>query len=190
MLQASERILEREGIQGLTVRAAAREAGVSHAAPKNHFGDLSGLLSDLAAVGFERFVAMMRENVSESSSPAQRMEAIGHGYVRFARKHPGLFLLMFRSERLDLARPGLRAAMEAASQVLSGAVAESRGEKVETALTLPQAAQIAAAWSLVHGFAMLLIDGRLKTLLARLPPGADEMKLLGAIFRGSTEIKK
>ena len=58
LLQAAERILERDGIQGLTLRAAAREAGVSHAAPKNHFGDMTGLLSDLAAVGFERFVAM------------------------------------------------------------------------------------------------------------------------------------
>src|ERR1043166_3542477 len=63
MLRAAESILERDGIQGLTLRAAAREAGVSHAAPKNHFGDLSGLLSELAAVGFERFVAMMQVNV-------------------------------------------------------------------------------------------------------------------------------
>src|SRR5215831_10537991 len=44
---------------GLTLRAAAREAGVSHAAPKNHFGDVMGLLSDLAAVGFARFQAAM-----------------------------------------------------------------------------------------------------------------------------------
>ena len=49
MLRAAESILERDGIGGLTLRAAAREAGVSHAAPKNHFGDAMGLLSDLAA---------------------------------------------------------------------------------------------------------------------------------------------
>src|SRR5215472_8531110 len=57
MLRAAESILERDGIRGLTLRAAAREAGVSHAAPKNHFGDVMGLLSDLAAVGFARFRA-------------------------------------------------------------------------------------------------------------------------------------
>jgi AcrR family transcriptional regulator len=184
LLQAAERILEHDGIQGLTLRAAAREAGVSHAAPKNHFGDMTGLLSDLAAVGFERFVAMMRENVREGDSPALRMQAIGHGYVRFARTHPGLFLLMFRSERLDLRRPALRAAVDASSQVLSGAVGERRGERVEATLTLPQAAQIVAAWSLVHGFAMLLLDGRLTPLLARLPPGVDAETLLAAIFSG------
>jgi hypothetical protein len=55
---------------------------------------------------------------------------------------------------------------------------------VEAALTLPQAASIAAAWSLVHGFAMLLLDGRLKPLLARLPPGTDADALLAAIFSG------
>jgi AcrR family transcriptional regulator len=182
LLQAAERILERDGIQGLTLRAAAREAGVSHAAPKNHFGDLSGLLSELAAMGFERFVAMMQANVRDGDPPAQRMAAIGRGYVTFARTHPGLFVLMFRGERLDMSRPALRTAVEASGRVLSGAIGASREEQVEARLTLPQAADIVAAWSLVHGFAMLLLDGRLKTLLARLPPGTDADALLGAIF--------
>src|SRR5262249_61189906 len=57
MLRAAESILERDGIRGLTLRAAAREAGVSHAAPKNYFGDVTGLLSDLAAVAFALFRA-------------------------------------------------------------------------------------------------------------------------------------
>jgi AcrR family transcriptional regulator len=184
LLEAAERVLERDGIQGLTLRAAAREAGVSHAAPKNHFGDMTGLLSELAAVGFERFVATMQANVGDSDSPDRRMDAIGRGYIAFARAHPGLFLLMFRGERLDLSRPALRDAVETSSRVLSGAVGARRGEKVEAALTLPQAASIAAAWSLVHGFAMLLLDGRLKPLLARLPPGTDADALLAAIFSG------
>ena len=182
LLQSAERILEKDGIQGLTLRAAAREAGVSHAAPKNHFGDLSGLLSELAAVGFERFVAMMQANVRESDPPPQRMAAIGRGYVTFARTHPGLFLLMFRSERLDMQRPALRTAVDASSRVLSGAVGAVRDESLAPELTLPQAASVVGAWSLVHGFAMLLLDGRLKALMARLPPGTDANALLGAIF--------
>ena len=55
MLAAAERVLERDGLAGLTLRAVAREAGVSHAAPTHHFGDLTGLLSELAAIGFRRF---------------------------------------------------------------------------------------------------------------------------------------
>ena len=182
LLQAAERILERDGIQGLTLRAAAREAGVSHAAPKNHFGDMAGLLSDLAAVGFQRFVTTMQANVRNEDSPDRRLAAIGRGYVAFARAHPDLFLLMFRSERLDLSRPALRAAIDASVRMLSDAVAARRGEKVEASLTLFQAANIVAPWSMVHGFAMLLLDGRLKPLLARLPPGVDADALLAAIF--------
>ena len=182
MLQAAERLLEHHGIQGLTLRAAAREAGVSHAAPKTHFGDMTGLLSELAAVGFERFVATMQVHVRESDPPDQRMAAIGRGYVTFARTHPDLFLLMFRSERLDMMRPALRDAVAASSRVLSGAVGAVRDENLQLALTLPQAASVVRAWSLVHGFTMLLLDCRLKPLLARLPPNTDADDLLTAIL--------
>src|SRR5438105_15936244 len=59
LLQAAERVLERNGLAGLTLRAVAREAGVSHAAPTHHFGDLTGLVSELAAIGFLQFNAAM-----------------------------------------------------------------------------------------------------------------------------------
>jgi AcrR family transcriptional regulator len=189
LLQAAERIMERDGIQGLTLRAAAREAGVSHAAPKNHFGDMTGLLSELAAVGFERFVAMMLVGVKDGDLPAARMSAIGRGYITFARRHPGLFMLMFRSERLDHTRPALRDAVATSSGLLSGTVAARRGEQEDANLPLPQAASIVAAWSLVHGFAMLLLDGRLEPLLARLPPGTTPDALLAAVF-SDTKAKK
>ena len=182
LLQGAERILERDGIQGLTLRAAAREAGVSHAAPKNHFRDLSGLLSELAASGFERFVAMMQANVRATDPPAARMSAIGRGYITFARTHPSLFLLMFRGERLDFSRPALRAAVEASGRVLSGAVGAVRDEGMAPTLTLAQAAHIVSSWSLVHGFAMLLLDGRLKPLMARLPSGTGPDALLAAML--------
>jgi hypothetical protein len=73
----------------------------------------------------------------------------------------------------------------ASLQVLSSAVGEHRGEPVEAQLTLPQAAQIVRAWSLVHGFVMLLLDGRLMPLLARLHPGADAETLLAEVFSGA-----
>src|SRR3981189_2667873 len=59
LLKAAETVLERDGLAGLTLRAVAREAGVSHAAPTHHFGDLTGLVSELAAIGFPRFYAPM-----------------------------------------------------------------------------------------------------------------------------------
>jgi hypothetical protein len=80
------------------------------------------LLCDLAAVGFARFRATMEAHVRKSDSAPARLEAIGRGYVTFARTHPDLFLLMFRSERLDFTRPALRSAADAALDVLAGTV--------------------------------------------------------------------
>jgi AcrR family transcriptional regulator len=187
MLEAAERILERDGIAALTLRAAAREAGVSHAAPKNHFGDARGLLSELAAVGFGRFAAALTENVDQSDSPQGRLAAAGRGYVAFARQNPGLFLLMFRSERLDFDRPALSTAADAAFGVLKSAVGAQQRAPRGTPLTLPQAARVAAAWSLVHGFAMLMLDGRLKRLIAGMHDEIDEMALFSAILNGPDE---
>src|SRR4051812_1322701 len=184
MLAAAERILERDGINGLTLRGAAREAGASHAAPKNHFGDLSGLLSELAAVGFERFRAAMTAEAAGAATPVERRRAVGRGYVKFARDNPGLFLLMFRSEKLDMKRPSLRRAADDAIAVLAG-VGGARGEEDGAApatLTLDEAAQMAGAWAGVHGLAMLLIDGRLKALLHRLPEGTSEEDLIARLL--------
>jgi AcrR family transcriptional regulator len=185
LLRAAERILERDGIQGLTLRAAAREAGVSHAAPKNHFGDLTGLLSDLAAVGFERIAAEMAAAPREGDAPGARLIAVGRGYVAFARAYPGLFQLMYRSERLDMRRPLLRNAVAASGRVLFGAVAAVREENLALPLTLLQAAHVASVWSLAHGFAMLLLDGRLKRVIDGLPPGTDPDVVLAAMLDAS-----
>jgi len=88
---------------------------------------------------------------------------MGRGYVTFARTRPDLFLLMFRSERLDFTRPALRSAADAVLDLLAGTVRAVRDEPMQATLTLSQAAQMVVAWSLVHGFAMLLFDNRVKT---------------------------
>jgi hypothetical protein len=68
---------------------------------------------------------------------------------------------MFRSERLDFTQPALRSAADAALDVLSGTVRAVRHEPMQATLTVPQAAHMVVAWSLVHGFAMLLLDAAL-----------------------------
>src|SRR5215468_719799 len=161
LLKAAETVLERDGVQGLTLRAAAREAGVSHAAPTHHFGDLTGLVSELAAMGFRRFNVAMASACSSTASPMQRTQARVRAYVAYAQAHPGMYGLMFRTERLDYSRPSLHEAAEASFAGLAGAIMANRQEQItDGALTLDQAAAIARAWSLVHGFTMLILDGR------------------------------
>ena len=181
VLAAAEKILETEGVGALTLRAVARMVGVSHTAPKNHFGDLEGLLSELAAVGYRRFGAALSGAMErESGGPRQRLKAMGLAYVAFARKHPGLFVLMYRSDRLDMNLPSLRDAIEDTRQSLKIATTS-----VAPAVPLPPlqlAARATASWALVHGFAMLLLDGRLRHTLASLPGEADANTLLEAVL--------
>jgi AcrR family transcriptional regulator len=184
LLSAAEQVLERDGLAGLTLRAVAREAGVSHAAPTHHFGDLTGLVSELAAIGFRRFNAAMAAAASDGDTLAERAMARAKAYVGYAQAHPGMYGLMFRTERLDMTRPVLHEAARASFAGLAGAIGAQRQEQISAdALTLEQAAAIARAWSLVHGFTMLLLDGRLADILKRLPEGTDAATLLDAMLR-------
>jgi AcrR family transcriptional regulator len=185
VLAAAEKILEREGIDALTLRAVARAVGVSHTAPKNHFGDLEGLLSELAAVGYLRFGDSLAGAMSAAGSDPQggRMRAMGRAYVDFARAHPGLFQLMFRSERLDMSRPTLREAVQSAREALRSAVISIAPVRPLTALQI--AARATASWSLVHGFAMLLLDGRLRNTISLLPGEANAELLLDAVLEAT-----
>ena len=184
LLEAAERVLEREGLPGLTLRAVAREAGVSHAAPTHHFGDIAGLLSELAAIGFQQFNAAMAQASAADGSPMETGMARARAYVGYAQAHPGLYGLMFRTERLDMKRPSLDQAASASFAELVDAVGASRHEQIsEDALSLDQAAAIARAWCLVHGFTMLLLDGRLCNILKRLPEGTDVETLLDAMLK-------
>jgi AcrR family transcriptional regulator len=186
LLTAAETVLEREGLGGLTLRAVAREAGVSHAAPTHHFGDLTGLVSELAAIGFRQFNAAMTAAGAVDAPPLMRAMARAKAYVAYAQAHPGMYGLMFRTERLDMTRPSLHEAASASFAGLAGAVGVSRQEQIsDEALSLEQAAAIARAWSLVHGFTMLLLDGRLTDILRRLPRGNTVDTLLDAMLRST-----
>jgi AcrR family transcriptional regulator len=186
LLQAAERVLERDGLAGLTLRAVAREAGVSHAAPTHHFGDLAGLVSELAAIGFRQFNATMAAARSTGTSLKDRAMAPAKAYVAYAQAHPGMYGLMFRTERLDMTRPSLHEAAEASFAGLAGAIGANRQEEIaKDALTLDQAAAIARAWSLVHGFTMLLLDNRLSDILQRSPKGTTVETLLEAMLKAT-----
>ena len=128
MLAAAERVLERDGLPGLTLRAVAREAGVSHAAPTHHFGDLTGLLSELAAIGFRRFNEAMVAAGKTETHPLMKALAHAKAYVAYAQAQPGMYGLMFRTERLDMTRPSLHEAATASFEGLASAVGAGRKE--------------------------------------------------------------
>jgi AcrR family transcriptional regulator len=178
LLLAAEEILRTEGLPALTLRAVARRAGVSHMAPAPHFGDLSGLLSELAAVGYLKFGTALR-NAQENPGARSIPTATAHAYVAFARAEPAMFLLMFRSERLDFTRPALAEAIQEASVRLMRSV-DSAGDLPRDPNGFAMIGRAVGQWSVVHGFAMLLIDGRLDGILASPECKGDVAALLDA----------
>lgn len=160
LIDATDRILAEDGVEGFTLREAARRAGVSAAAPSHHFGSARGLLSEVAALGFDQLSEHLQLPPARRT-PTQRLRAQGVGYVRFALSQPGRFQLMFRRDLLDPEHAGLKAAGDRAFAELERTIRELRGVHDGKALNAPDQAALLATWSLVHGFAHLALGGKL-----------------------------
>lgn len=168
LVEAGLEIIEAEGLAGLSLRAIAAKVGVSHTAPKNHFGSLRGLLTAIGTEGFRLHAAAMREGVAEASGRKARLEAAMRGYVRFAETHPHLFQLMFSPQSCDFADTDLIAQGRESYAVLADI---STGLNWDKALP-PDGQQRTEMmlWSMVHGYAMLRINGNFVPRMGGTPP--------------------
>ncbi|KGI69887.1 TetR/AcrR family transcriptional regulator [Mycolicibacterium rufum] len=151
LAQAAALVAER-GADGVSLRELARTAGVSHAAPAHHFTDRRGLFTALAAQGWRMLAAALSEARPEFADAAL-------AYVRFAVEHPGHYAVMFDGSLVDPDDEELDAARAAAGAELAAGVGTLNDPRAEED---PQAAGL-AAWSLVHGFAMLWLNGTIDT---------------------------
>lgn len=163
LLEAGEAVLSETGVAGFSLRQVARKVGVSHSAPAHHFGDANGLLIALATDGFRRFLTAMqrrREHAPEESR--ERIFASGLGYLDFAQSSPALFRLMFNGEVCDPTDQALEQASHAAFMHLADDVSALRQKSALEDATVM--ADVLASWSTVHGYADLLISGRMDTV--------------------------
>jgi len=151
LVRAAIELLEEGGAADLSLRAAARRAGVSASAPYRHFADRDALLSAVAAVGYRELGAALVE-AHPAPTAVDDLAEIAVAYVRFALTRPGLFRVMFGSA-CDPASPERVAAVEAIHEYLNLIVRQ----------VLPTAdpeAMPTALWGLVHGLAFLHLDGK------------------------------
>ena len=168
LLAAAEDLLAEEGVAGLTLRACARRAGVSHAAPKHHFRDVAELLAEVSARGFERLNVRLESARAEAGSdPGERFVAVARTYVGFARQYPAHFRLMFRSDNLAEHNPHLREAASRTFAEMTNSITVQRGLPDVTPETLFERVRdrdlqndILVAWSFVHGYAQLFLEGQ------------------------------
>ena len=176
LLEAALRLVETGGTAALTLRAAARRAGVSQAAPYRHFPSKEALLAAVAEQGFRAMTAAMRKAVAAcGDSPLERLRAIGLGYVGFATRHPSQFRVMFGRETADRsAYPSLREAAGATFRMLVDAISDCQRAGLVRS-DEPQDLAL-ACWSSVHGAASLLVDDQLGGVVGK--PAAEVAEII------------
>nr|WP_281372031.1 TetR/AcrR family transcriptional regulator [Modestobacter versicolor] len=177
MVDAAERVLVRDGLGGLTVRAVATEAGVAPMGVYNRFGSKDGLVAAVLTRGFEglRAAAM----ASEVPDPVDRLLACGHGYRQFALDHPQHYGAMFGAgfasaapteELVDRAAAAFQVLVDQVGYAMDRAVLRP-GDRLETAQVI---------WSSVHGAVSLELAGMVQVA----DPGANYEQLLRMLLDG------
>jgi AcrR family transcriptional regulator len=170
-------ILEDEGPAALTLRAVSRRAGVSHTAARHHFDDVTGLLTEVAAAGFRR----LYDHILAEAERDPQSRTLGVAYVTFAMQQPTIFRLMFQDHRIDIRRPSYEAATDKMISFLAN-LPDPSNEVQLMSMNLPRVARIGAMWGVVHGLAMLTIDGRLAKLVRLSDPPVSDQVYIEAVL--------
>jgi AcrR family transcriptional regulator len=170
-------LLEEGPLADLSLRAVARRAGVSHAAPYRHFPNHESLLVELALEGFAELRGEVVAAAAAQGAESDRIAKIGAAYMRFVAKRPALARLMFGPQLPN---------RELFGQL--GEAADSIGGEIGAALRDP--ALGLAVWAAVHGLAMLILEnvidlGQRRSGLDVLPSRAEILlRSLFSIQRG------
>jgi AcrR family transcriptional regulator len=145
LLEAARAILEEQDLSALTLRAVARRAGVSHAAPYRHFPNHEALLVELGLEGFAELRQFIIEAGKVGGPESERIANIGAAYMRFVAKRPAVARLMFGPQLPHREKfPALSVA------------ADAIGTEIGAALSDPNLGL--AVWAAVHGLAMLVLE--------------------------------
>lgn len=150
LVEAAFTIVERDGLAGLSLRAVAREAGVSPAAPYHHFKDKQDLMTAIAAEGFSRLTVAMTSARDRAPTTKAAFSAIGVAYVCFAREHPALYTVMWDCSRLEGQLPEMDSEKQA-YHVLEDAIVAAGVASADDPVGLKLAA--ISAWTSAHGLA-------------------------------------
>jgi AcrR family transcriptional regulator len=165
LIEVGLRLLAERDVEGVSLREMAREVGVSATSVYRHFPDKAALMRALAREGLDR-LAIAQQEAASGKEGAASFAATGRAYVRFALANPAIFRLIFTSSA-QLQSTG---EIEALRMLRANAAAASSGD-----VGAEQAENGALrAWSLVHGLAMLMLDGQLP---------ADD-RLIDALIQG------
>lgn len=156
LMTAALSLIDQHGVKGLALSDAADLAGVSVAAPYRHFKDKEALLAEIAAEGFTLFRdALAHASQSHPEDPVKRLVEMGVAYVDFALRHRSHFKVMWEGGVDKANYPQMQQTASHAYRLLE----EAANSLHPRAHPSRQQALVRAAWSLVHGYAMLTLEG-------------------------------
>jgi AcrR family transcriptional regulator len=157
LVDASLELLALEGPEAFTLRAAAKRAGVNHRAVYRHFQDKRALLAKVAEGGYRMLAADMDRATSTGGTSRDRLLALAEAYLRFARREPARFIVMFgRRLNEDGREQALEEAIREALRVLARELdamssAQTEPRRRDAGITL---------WASVHGLSALVVARR------------------------------
>ena len=159
LVKATIKLIEEKGPTGFTMAEAAKQAGVSAAAPYRHFKGREELIAEIARQGFAIFGDLMQYAQQKNHASAlSAFEAVGRAYLAFARKFPGYYIAMFESginlnrdpEIASVANSAMNGLVSAAEALCQHIPADKR----------PPANMIANhIWAMSHGVVELFARG-------------------------------
>ncbi|NJC96755.1 MAG: TetR/AcrR family transcriptional regulator [Anaerolineae bacterium] len=179
LISAGLEILSEHGIEGLSLRKVAKQIGVSHTAPYNHFPDKQALLAAISTAGLEQLHNILMDAFENSkNAPANIIPEIARAYMQFALDNPAKFKLMF-SGALEEERnhPDYEAISQKSILLFEEIIAFCQGKGRLPAGRIDDHA--IKLWSTVHGFTTLMLENQF-------PPKylheKDIKELLGALI--------
>jgi AcrR family transcriptional regulator len=152
LCRAAADVIVDKGLGSFSLREVARRAGVSHAAPGYHFGDMRGLLTALATQGLRALHRDMAAAAAAEDDPAARLTAIGRAYVRVALAYPAHCEVIWREDVIDPADARYQEAGMAAYGVLEDTIRAIAAEH-NPELAVEDAARL--SWSAMQGLVEL-----------------------------------
>jgi AcrR family transcriptional regulator len=174
LIDAASRLLETEGPNALSLRAVAREAGVSPAAPYHHFKDKGELLDAVAHEGWALLGVALGQAREHATTMRERMASLGVVYVTFARENPALYRVMYDCAREKESLPEHQSEAGSAYSRVRDTLVEAGADPADGAgLELASV----AAWCAAHGLAEMAAFKQFEPLKAAL--GGEEAFLRG-----------
>ena len=157
LLDAALGLVASHGVQGFTLREAARAAEVSHNAPYRHFPSRGHLLVELAAEGQALLLQSLQTAVTRAKSPRDRIVALGIAYMEFALAHTAHFRVMFSSEVAQHRTESLKATQDLTFTFFETELLAGERAGLLRKRAVQQHALV--GWSALHGAALLVLDG-------------------------------